>query len=135
MCSTTSVVFEGSISEQQLAYLEALWRLGEAPVNEVQAELQRDGRTLAATTVATVLKRLEKKGLVTHREEGRTYVYRALVSKREVRTSALGRIRDHLFGGDVTALVSQLLDTNAVTRDELDDVRRLLDAKRKEREQ
>ncbi len=122
------------ISEQQIAFLRALWTRGEASVGEVQADLAQAGMELAPTTVSTVLGRLEKKGLVDHRREGRAYVYRATVSEDTVQTSILGRIRDRLFGGDVTALVGQLLDTSAVSDEELTAVRRLLDAKRKDNE-
>ena len=58
-------------TELQLAVLRALWTLGEAAVPEVQAHLGGEGRRLAPTTVATLLRRMEKKGWVHHREEGR----------------------------------------------------------------
>jgi len=120
------------ISDQQLAFMRALWKLEEAAVGDVQSALSSVGMELAPTTVATVLGRLEKKGLVDHRREGRAYVYRALVTEDEIQSSILGKVRDHLFRGDVTALVSQLLDASSVSDEELSQVRRLLDQKRKD---
>lgn len=125
-------MINAQITEQQLAFLRALWARGEASVGEVQAALAEAGTNLAPTTVSTVLSRLEKKGLVEHRPEGRAYVYRATISEDAVQTSVLGRVRDRLFGGDVTALVGQLLDTSSVSTEELAQVRRLLDAKQEE---
>ena len=112
--------------------MRALWELGEAGVADVQAALAQDDQKLAPTTVATVLGRLEKKGLVEHRTEGRQYVYRALVSEREVQSSVLSRVTDTLFGGDVTALVSQLLDQGDVSDEDLAQVRKMIRAKGRE---
>lgn len=117
---------EQQLSDQQLAFMRALWSLGEGSVAEVQAALVDEQQRLAPTTVATVLGRLEKKGLVEHRSEGRQYVYRALISEQEVRRSVLSRVSATLFGGDVTAMVSQLLDQSEVSEDELAEVRQML---------
>jgi BlaI family penicillinase repressor len=120
-------------TDLQLAVLRALWALGEAAVPDVQAHLGAEGRRLAPTTVATVLRRMEKKGWVHHREEGRSFLYRAADSREEVADSALARITGALFGGDVPALVSQLIDSRAVTAKDLARIRKLIADKEKER--
>jgi BlaI family transcriptional regulator, penicillinase repressor len=79
--------------------------------------------------VATQLGRLEKKGLVDHEVEGRQFLYRALVSEEQVRRSVLARVTEGLFGGDVTALVHQLLDHDRVSAADLAEVKRLIEAK------
>lgn len=112
--------------------MRALWDLGEGSVADVQTALAHDDQKLAPTTVATVLGRLEKKGLVDHRTEGRQYVYRALVSEREVQSSVLSRVTDTLFGGDVTALVSQLLAQGDVSDEDLAQVRKMIRATSRE---
>ena len=114
------------LSDQQLDFLRALWRLGEATGAQVQAELSRLGRDLAPTTVSTVLGRLEKRGLVSYRREGRQHVYWALVSETEVRSQVLTKVTNNLFAGDVPALVSQLLDVSRVSSEDLAEVQRLL---------
>ena len=61
------------------------------------------------STVATLLSRLEKKGVVTHRKEGRQFVYRATVSRGDVRSSMVRGLTRTLFGGDPAALVQHLV--------------------------
>jgi BlaI family transcriptional regulator, penicillinase repressor len=117
------------LSEAQLAFMQALWDLGEGTVAEVQARLERAGRKLAPTTVATVLRRLETKGWVGHREEGRGFVYRASVSRQRATGSLLQRLTSAFFGDDVPALVSHLLDSRAVSRQDIEQIRRLIDEK------
>lgn len=124
---------EHQLSAQQLAFMRALWDLGEAPVADVQTALARGGLVLAPTTVATVLGRLERKGLARHRTRGRQYLYRAAVSEEEVRRSVLTRVTRTLFGGDVPAMVSQLLDQSEVSESDLAEVRRLLRGRKPER--
>jgi predicted transcriptional regulator len=114
------------LSELQLALVQALWQLGEAGVSEVQALLEQQGRKLASTTVATILRRLEAQGWVTHREDGRAFVYRATKSRARAAARMLARLTDSLFGGDVPALVSHLLETKKVDQREIDEIRRLL---------
>jgi BlaI family transcriptional regulator, penicillinase repressor len=117
------------LSELQLALVKALWEIGEGSVADVQAALEKDGRKLAPTTVATVLRRLETQGWVTHREQGRHFVYRAALSRQRTAGRILGRITDSLFGGNVPALVSQLLETHKVDRREIEEIKRLIEAR------
>ncbi len=116
------------LTDLQLALLGALWEAGEATVNQVRERLEAR-RPLARTTVATLLSRLEDKGVVGHREDGREYVYRPLVSEEEVLRWRVDALADTLFGGDVATLVSHLLDAGELRRSELDEVRRLIEAK------
>jgi predicted transcriptional regulator len=82
--------------------------------------------------VATTLTRMEQKRLVGHRVEGRQFVYRALLAQEEARRSMVGDLADRLFAGDVTALVSHLLEERAVAAAELERLRALIDRKKKE---
>ena len=68
----------------QLSILDVLWERGEATTQDVWEQVTT-GRPLALTTIATILSRLERKQVLTHRREGRQYVYRAVVSRSEVR--------------------------------------------------
>ena len=117
------------LSDVQLAFMRALWAQPESSVNQVKDFLTEEGRDLAPTTVATQLGRLEKKGLVSHEVRGRQYIYRASVSERQVQRSVLERVTEGLFGGDVTALVHQLLDHDEVSSADLAEVKRLIEAK------
>lgn len=117
------------LSDVQLAFMRALWSRPGSSVAQVKEFLSDEGRELAQTTVATQLGRLEKKGLIAHEIEGRQFLYRALVSEEQVRRSVLARVTEGLFGGDVTALVHQLLDHDRVSAADLAEVKRLIEAK------
>ncbi len=117
------------LSDAQLSFMTALWELGEGTVAEVQARLEQGGRTLAPTTVATVLRRLEAKGWVAHREEGRGFVYRAAITRERASGSLLQRLTSAFFGGNVPELVSQLLDSRDVSRQDIEEIKRLIEAK------
>lgn len=121
-----------ALTELQLSLLQALWRRGQATVQEVQQDL---ARPLALSTVATLLGRLEKKGLVAHRVDGPRYVYRSLVTEPDVQRTVveeLTSLADGLFEGDVAALVSHLLTSRDVAPDDLARVKALIEAKERE---
>lgn len=127
---------EYTLTELQLALMRTLWKSGEATVLEVQEALAPE-RRLAQSTVATLLSRLEKKGLIAHRAEGRQYVYRPLVSEGTVRRSLVHEfteLADELFRGDMAALVSHLLTAGEVEAEDLARVRALIEAKERELE-
>jgi BlaI family penicillinase repressor len=113
------------LSELQLAVMRALWERGKATVADVHGALEPE-RGLALTTVATVLTRLEKAGLVAHRAAGRHYVYRPLVSEEKVRRAMVSVLTDRLFEGDAAALVSHLLGAGEIRTGDLARVKRLI---------
>lgn len=119
------------LSELQLAVMRVLWQKTRATVAEVQEALEAE-RGLALTTVATVLTRLEKARLVSHRPSGRHYVYRPLVSEEEVRRSMVSALADRLFEGDVAALVSHLVSAREIRPGDLARVKQLIEAKERE---
>jgi len=119
------------LTDLQIEIMRVLWTRGEATVLEVHRELHPT-RRLAQATVATLLARLEKKGVLEHRSVGRQFVFRARVSEAEVRRAALVRVADRLFGGDIPALVRQLLGERPVGPGELDEIRALLAARERE---
>jgi len=120
-----------ALTELQIAVMRVLWLRGEATVLEVQEALQPK-RPLAQTTVATLLSRLEKRGVVAYRMDGRQYVYRPLITEDEVRSSALAEVKDLLFEGDVATLVSQLLSAEEVGPADLAKVRRMIEGRERE---
>ena len=116
------------LSGLQLAVLRVLWRRGEARVNEVQADLaSARGRTIAPTTVATLLSRLEKRGVLSHRREGRQYVYRALVSEEEISRSMVADLTSKLFAGETSELVAHLIREQDLAPGDLAQIKRLIE--------
>jgi BlaI family transcriptional regulator, penicillinase repressor len=118
------------LGDLQLAIMRVLWEAGEASAADVHRALW-DERGLAPTTIATMLVKMERKGVVTHRSQGRRYVYRATVTESEVTRSMVGQLADRLFQGDVHALVSHLISEHEIDADELAELRAMIDEKEK----
>lgn len=114
------------LSDLQIAILRVLWQAREATVAQVQDALALAGRDLAHTSVATMLSRLETRGVVARRTEGRQFVYRPLLAERDVKRSMVSALTERLFAGDPTALVHHLIDEGAIDADELARLRALL---------
>lgn len=115
------------LTELQIDILRVLWERGEASVGDVW-EAMHPQRGLAQTTIATLLTRLERRGVVSRRAEQRTYVYRAQVSERDVRQSMVGGLTERMFDGDVTALVNHLLTSHEMAPGDLARLRAMIDA-------
>lgn len=111
-------------TERELDVMAVLWDHGDATVSEVRERLSDD---LAYTTVLTVLRTLEEKGHVGHREEGRAYRYHPLVEREEAGATALVRLVDRVFGGSAELLLTQLVSERDLSEAELERMRRLLD--------
>lgn len=118
---------DAQVGDLQHAILEVLWHHGEATVAQVHRQLEPD-RGLALTTIATMLTKMERRGLVDHSRDGRRYVYRPRVSRKAVRRSMVAELTDRLFAGDPTELVAHLLREHEIDPVELEELRRTLDA-------
>ena len=110
----------------QLSILRELWSRQEATVSELWESLHGE-RGLAPTTLATILSRLERRGVVAHRTRARQFVYRSLVTEGEVQHSMVGDLTASLFEGDVPALVNHLLTAQDVTPGDLARIRSMID--------
>jgi BlaI family penicillinase repressor len=120
-----------NIGDLQLRILQLLWQHGEMAASRVHAALQPE-RALAPTTVATMLAKMDARGLVQHREEGRAFIYRAAVDADEVARGLGDHFVQRLFDGSVAGAVMHLLRTREVSRGELDELEKLIkDARRK----
>ena len=87
----------------ELLCLRALWSLGEGNVRHVQ-EAIAGTRTLAYTTVMTLLERLARKGVLTRRKVGRAFVYVPVASREAMRQAALKEFLEGHFDGSVDLL-------------------------------
>lgn len=122
--STRWIRMEIAFTDRELDVMAVLWEQGSATVAEVQARLPDE---LAYTTVLTVLRTLEEKGYVAHREAGRAYRYHPLVEREKAGASALRRMVRKLFAGKPELLLTQLVSDRRLTEAELRRLRRLLD--------
>jgi len=117
--------YSGELTELQLELLDVLWSRKEATVSDVKEALSAR-RDLASTTIATLLSRLEQRGVVTHRVVGRQYVYRPLVSMAEVRQSMVSALTDRLFSGNITELLNHLITEAEISPGDLARVKKLI---------
>jgi predicted transcriptional regulator len=98
---------ELSLGDRELDVMAVLWELGDGTVTEVREKLPAD---LAYTTVLTILRKLEAKGLVRHKVEGKAHRYIPRVAQKNARRTVLGRLIDKLFDGSPEQLLAHLVD-------------------------
>lgn len=123
-----------NLGELQLAILRTLWQRDESSVADVHEALSNRG--LALTTIATMLRKMEEKGLVAHRENGRQFLYRAKVGPDLVQKNLVSDLVARLFDGDPLELVNHLLRAGEIDLGELDDLRRkVAEAERRQRKE
>jgi predicted transcriptional regulator len=119
------------LGDLQLKIMKVLWQARRASVAEVHEQLSAD--RLAYTTVATMLRKMEDRGLVRHDEEDRRFIYEAAVSEGAVTRSMADDFLERLFEGSLASAVSHLLETRAVSREELAELERLIKRRSKQR--
>jgi predicted transcriptional regulator len=118
------------LGDLQLKIMKVLWdSAGGAGVGNVLEALAGEG--LAYTTVATMLRKMEVRGLVRHRSEGRRFIYRAAVTPDAVTRSMADDLLERLFEGRLSDLLSHLLSTREVSRAELGELERLIAERKK----
>jgi BlaI family penicillinase repressor len=98
--------------------MQVVWNSGPCSVEAVFEIVSRN-RALKETTVRTLLRRLEQKGYLTHEEEGRAYVYRAMEPARSLAARAVRQIIDRFCSGSVEELVSGMVDARMLSKTEL----------------
>ena len=118
------------LTEVELELMSTLWRLGEATVREVLDQLPR-GRTLAYTSVSTILRVLEGKKLVTSRKQGKAHVYRPTLSKSDYESRSLRHLVNKVFDGAPSSMVQRLLDDEGLSREELREIQQALEERLK----
>ena len=80
-------------------------------------------------TARTLLNRLVKKGAVGLRKSGRPYTYRALVSEEECKAAVSQSFLDRVFGGSLQPFLAQFVDNQKLSREEIENLKRLLEGK------
>ncbi len=114
------------LSPAQREIMEIVWERGEVSARDVRAVLSRQ-RDVARNTVRTLLERMEEKGWLTHREDGRTYLYSAIQPRQATVGQKVVEVLDTVCGGSPEALVTALLDYRGLTDSELRRIRAMLD--------
>jgi BlaI family penicillinase repressor len=115
-----------NLSPAQREIMEIVWERGEVSAKDVLHTLSRT-RKVARNTVRTLLERMEDKGWLKHRAEGRTFVYTAARLRHDSVGQKVREIVDTFCGGSPEALVNALIDYRGLRADELKRIRKLLD--------
>ncbi|MBI4325992.1 MAG: BlaI/MecI/CopY family transcriptional regulator [Chloroflexi bacterium] len=118
------------LGDLQLKIMKVLWDRQETSVAEVHETLAPEA-DLAYTTIATMLRKMEARGLVKHRSEGRSFLYTPVVAAEAVTRGMADDLVDRLFEGSLADMVSHLLTTREVSRDELNELERLIAERKK----
>ena len=115
-----------AFTDRELDIMAVLWDLGPSTAAGVRGALAEQGVDLAYNTVLTLLRILEDKGHIDHKEEGRAHRFRAAVKRKEAGASALTRTLDRMFGGSAEALLTQLVRQPRLSKKDLKKLRRVV---------
>jgi predicted transcriptional regulator len=116
----------------QRAIIEVVWELGEASVRDVWKRLRRK-REMVYTTILTSMQRLEKDGWLTHRVEGNKNIYMPTKTREEAGAGSVRKFIHKMFDGNAALLFQQLVEQDELSAKELQELKRLIDKKEKER--
>ena len=118
------------LGELQRAVIEVVWELGEASVHQVRKRLARK-KKLAYTTVLTAMQNLEKAGWLRHRTQGKSYVYLPTRTREQAGAKSVRKFTERMFGGDALLMFQHLMRQSKLTDTELDELRKMIEEKRK----
>jgi len=114
------------LTDAQREIMEIVWKRGEVTVREVREALA-ERRELARNTVQTMIVRLEEKGWLKHRENGRTFVYSANRPRMASLGSKVSQMVDRMFAGSPEEMVTALIEYRGLSRDEAERIRKMID--------
>ena len=117
-----------AVSPAETQVLRIVWQSGEATVQGVCEKLPV-GRKVTYATVQTLLRRLEKKGYVRHRSEGKAHVFMPAVAKDEVIKRSVRDFLERLFGGDAVPLMQYLAEHGDIGAKDIERLKKLVDSK------
>ena len=113
-------------SPAETEILRLVWQVGEATVQQVYDSLPA-GRSIAYATVQTLLRRLEKKGYLRHRAEGKAHVFYAATKREDVIGRSVNDFLGRLFGGDPIPLMHYLAEHGKITAEDIETLKRLIE--------
>jgi predicted transcriptional regulator len=108
-----------TLTEAELRLMKILWRRGESAVGDLVAAMP-DGEALAYNSILTTIRILEQKGYVTHRQEGRAFIYWPCVAEDEASRTEIRHIMQRFFGDSRERLLLSVLRDEEVTPEEME---------------
>ncbi len=118
------------LTERELELMHIFWRQGEMTAAELREQLAGEGRDLAYTTVATLVRILMEKGFLEQTNEERPFRYQPVRSYEEVSGSLLTDLIEKVFGGSREQLLVRLMEQRKLTRQERETLDEILNSKR-----
>jgi BlaI family transcriptional regulator, penicillinase repressor len=115
----------------QLLIMQVLWNKRRATAREITDAINA-AEPIAHSTVQTLLRGLEEKGSISHEAEGRTFVFFPLVAEDKFKRTATRDLIERVFGGNAGMLVTHLLKNEKVSREEVDEIRKLISRRGKD---
>jgi predicted transcriptional regulator len=119
-------------TDSELEILEILWETGSATVRRINEELERKGRNVGYTTTLKMMQIMTEKGLLAREMDGRTHVYTSLIQAGATRNALIDKMANAAFGGSAMKLVMQALGNHKATREELREIKALINKIEKE---
>ena len=117
------------LTRQELQIMKEVWKLGSATVNDVCKAISQRKPT-AYTTILTLMGILEEKGALAHSRPGRAYVYRPLLSRHQATKNQIDDVLARFFESDPQKLVEYVVESEIMGPEQMENVRRLLNARR-----
>ncbi len=114
-------------TDAELAILRVLWERGASTVREVHEVLNKDEQGGGYTTVLKMMQIMTEKGLVERDESQRAHVYKARATQQKTQRQLVTDLVERAFGGSPAQLAMQALSAKKTSREELAELRRLLD--------
>jgi predicted transcriptional regulator len=116
------------LTDLQQAILDAVWSMGAATSEDLRAALHPRHR-LKDSTIRTLLRRLESRGYITHKREGKVFVYRAAIAQRSIAARAVQAIIDRFCAGSAEQFLAGMVDERVLSADEIQKLARRIRSK------
>ena len=115
-----------ALSKAEMEVVRIVWNLGEATVRQT-VDAFPPGRNIDFTTVQTYLRRLETKGYLRAKRQGRALVYRPRVRPDDVIRDTVGDLVNRLFDGQPVPLLHHLIRDRSIRKEDIDELRQMID--------
>ncbi len=113
------------ISDAELDLMEALWAAGE-PLTSADVAERLEARGWSLATIKTMLSRLVTKGAISHRLDGRRFLYSPAIEREAYVGSESKKFVERLFGGRLSPLVARLAEEDALDARDIAEIEKLL---------
>jgi predicted transcriptional regulator len=115
------------LTQMESEMMTALWKIGKGSVRDILNQLPEDGRKVAYTSAATIVKILEEKNYVKSIKDGKTHIFEPLVPLESYQKKTLRHVIDQFFSGTASGLVRNLLGDEKLSDEEKAEIRKMIE--------